>query len=147
LSHITHTIQSANSLIYILDETKIEFLIAVAKIAIESKTRVYFCHFGADTKANDNLLKSRGIPIHQLSGMSWDSDGLSTTFNDDGIRVESPAKFADVIFHSPIHSGKWYYEVTIDTTGICQIGWANEKMDVGLEVKIDFQVENNIFLE
>ena len=35
----------------------------------------------------------------------------------------------------PLDSGKNYYEVTLVTAGSAQIGWANEYMDVSVEVK------------
>lgn len=137
LNHVRHTIRSTNSLIYVLDDStnSNKFFISTIKIAVEFGVRVYFLNINSKADSILDLLKSNDIPLHKLSGLTWETDGLNTKASNEGLDVKAPVKFSDVIIQIPLHNGKWYYETTLTEGGtIYQIGWANELMDVSIEV-------------
>ena len=137
-NHVRHTLGSTNCLIYVLDDASNsnKFFLSTIRIAIESGVRVYFLNYNSNTDSILNFLKSNDVPLYKLSGITWETDGLTTKATNEGIDVAAPVKYSDVIFKIPLQDGKWYYEATlaINGNGLYQIGWANELMDMSIEV-------------
>ena len=59
---------------------------------------------------------------------------VSQAVPNGNIHVESPVKFSSIVFLIPIFTGKWYYEVTLGSSSVFQIGWANQFVDLSQEV-------------
>jgi hypothetical protein len=53
------------------------------------------------------FLINQEVPIHQISGVSWDTDALGVKNVEEGIYIESKIKYADIVFDIPLHYGKW----------------------------------------
>lgn len=137
INYIKHSINSSKSIIFILNKNyNKEFFLSVATFAITANCRM---HFLASEDLNFSevvtYLKSQDLATYKLCAFSWEADGLKVTKKEDELVVDPPVKYADAIFHIPVSQGKWYYEVTLTTSGYCnQIGWANELMDTSIQV-------------
>ena len=139
INTVSHTIGQCNSLIFVVDSNSINctsFLLQCVQLAILKNLRIYFLEVELSNSFEflENFLTSNQIPTHKISGMRWKSDFLRFSISHEIIEIRSPAKLADVIFDCPLHSGKWYYEVTLLTGNYTQIGWANDRMDTEKEV-------------
>jgi hypothetical protein len=122
-NHVNHTLRNCKSIIYLLDKhaaTSKKFLAFVAKAALLANARFYIVYiendknnlvsiFG-DNKGIPNVtsyLESQNIAVNKLSGITWISDGLKITKKENNLFVESPIKFADVIFQGNAKCKLW----------------------------------------
>lgn len=50
--------------------------------------------------------------------------GTATLTGKNGLKMESTSNFCSILANSCVFSGKWMYEITLETAGIQQLGWA-----------------------
>ena len=50
--------------------------------------------------------------------------GKANLKGKNGLAMESISNFCSILANTCVFSGKWMYEITLETAGIQQIGWA-----------------------
>ena len=50
--------------------------------------------------------------------------GSANLIGRNGLKMESTSNFCSILANSCVFSGKWMYEITLETAGIQQVGWA-----------------------
>lgn len=104
-------------------------------------------NFPVDTSAVRSIIKNEFYEHHPelRTVVSRNDDGVSTSYEDSPLRiveldkcsicgdirivkkpslVESHALFSSARANACVWKGKWMYEVTLETSGVQQIGWA-----------------------
>ena len=141
---------------FVCDDNQKEMINEIIKDVFECEVpRTYSIFTDVSLKASVSDL--RGLISHKLQSKNTneinDTDGrigpqsvrmyrhkrvlIEPIESPDGLHLTSKSSFASMRTNSCVFEGKWMFEVTLDTAGVQQIGWATlscpftERLGVG----------------